>query len=259
MIDSHAHLSGSELYPKIDPIMAKGREAGLKAVVNICTEEESLKHGLELVERYPWVFNTAAVTPHEAHQDMEEFFSKLSQLARNSKLVAIGETGLEYHYCLDTAPAQKKWMIRHFQLALECQLPVVIHCREAFKDLFEIVDVEYRVKGQIAPGVLHCFTGTLDDAKEVVKRGWYVSFSGIVTYKKSTELQETAKWVPLENMLIETDAPWLAPQSHRGKQNEPALVKEVASMIANLKGIGIEEVLKITEQNAIKVFNLPIR
>ncbi len=259
MIDSHAHLSGSELYPVVDTLLARGQNAGLKAVVNICTEQESLTNGLELAKRYPWVFNTAAVTPHEAHQDMEAFFSSLSELAKTSKLVAVGETGLEYHYCPDTAPAQKKWMIRHFQLALECSLPVVIHCREAFKDLFEIVDSDYRTKDEIAPGILHCFTGTLDEAKEVVKRGWYVSFSGIVTYKKSTELQETSKWVPLENMLIETDAPWLAPQSHRGKQNEPAFVKEVAAMIANLKGISVDEVLKITEQNAIKVFKLPLR
>lgn len=255
MIDSHAHLSSEELYPIIDPILDRAQQAGIQKIFNICTDQASLDKGLELHQRFPWVYNTAAVTPHDAHNDMEDYFINVSKLARAGKIVAVGETGLEYHYLPDTAEIQKKWMVRHFQLALECNLPVVIHCREAFNDLFEVVDEKYVRDGKIAPGILHCFTGTLDEAKNVVSRGWYVSFSGIVTYKKSTELQETAKWVPLENLLIETDAPWLAPQNHRGKQNEPAFVKDVAQKIADLKGISVEQVINITAQNAVKVFN----
>ena len=138
-------------------------------------------------------------------------------------------------------------------LALECELPIVIHCRDAFADFFQIIDEEYPVNKK---GVLHCFTGTLEEAKEVVKRDWYLSLSGIVTFKRSEELREVAKIVPLDQLLIETDTPYLAPQSRRGKQNEPSYLPETAKLIADVKGISLEELAKATANNATELFKL---
>lgn len=256
MIDSHAHLTNSTLYSDIDAVLLRAQQAGLKKIVNICTEQEELDRGLLLAQKYPWVYNTASATPHDAHLDQEAFFQSIIEQAKAGKLVAIGETGLEYHYCLETAPQQKKWLVKFLQLALEVKLPVVIHCREAFADFFEIIDAEYKLGGVPVPGVLHCFTGSLEEAKGVIERGWMLSLSGIVTFKKSLALQEVAKWAPLDQLLIETDAPFLAPQSRRGQTNEPAYLAEIAQFVAVLKGISLEELVSATASNACRVFNI---
>lgn len=252
MFDSHAHLSDPALYPQIDPILQRAKAAGVEHIINICTDLQTLHDGLKLAEKYPWVYNAAAATPHDAHEDQEPFFKAIKAAAEAGQLAAIGETGLEYHYFPQTAPDQKRWLIRFMHLALDLKLPLIIHCREAFNDLFEIIDAEY--KG--APGILHCFTGTLEEARGVIERGWYLSLSGIVTYKKSAALQEVAKWVPLDKLLIETDAPYLAPQSNRGKQNEPAYIAETAALIANLKGVPISELISKTNNNTLTAFKL---
>jgi TatD DNase family protein len=253
MIDSHAHLTCPELLPVVDAVLQRARAAGMQAVINICTDAASLKQGLLLAERYPWVYNVASGTPHDAHEpNQAAFFEEVAGAARSGKLVAIGETGLEYHHARETAPQQKEWFIRYLHLALELKLPVVIHCRDAFKDFFEIIDAEYSG----FPGILHCFTGSMEEARGVIARGWCLSLSGIVTYKKSFDLQEVAKRVPLNQLLIETDAPWLAPQSRRGKPNEPAFLAETAAVIAGLKGLPVEELIAATAANAIKILNL---
>lgn len=254
--DSHAHLTNEEVYPHVDEILKRALESNVKSIVNICTDIPSLQKGLELSKKYPWVYQTASTTPHDVEKEGEAVFDTIALEARKGSLVAVGETGLDYHYHHSDRTIQKQFLRRYLHLALECKLPVVIHCREAFADFFEILDAEYQMNQKHAPGVLHCFTGTMAEAYEVIKRGWMLSMSGIVTFKKSTELQQVAKEVPLEQLLIETDTPYLAPQSHRGKPNEPAYVTETAAFIANLKQISVEEVAKQTTANARKLFGI---
>lgn len=254
-IDSHAHLT-STVYPEIDAILSRAKDAGIEAIINICTDVETLERGVELSRRYPWVYTAASTTPHDVETEGEQVFSTIARHAKEGHLTAIGETGLDYHYAHSRPEIQKHFLRRYLQLALECHLPVVIHCRDAFSDFFQILDEEYVVAGRHAPGVLHCFTGTVAEAHQVVERGWYLSLSGIVTFKKSEALREAAKIVPLDQLLIETDTPYLAPQSRRGQQNEPSFLPEIASILASVQGISVEEVAKATRDNAKNLFKL---
>lgn len=258
LIDSHAHLTRSDTLYGIEALLERAQQAGVKQIVNICTDLETLNLGLELSQKYPWIYNVAATTPHDVEKEGEVVFPVIAEHARKGHLVAIGETGLDYHYQHSSSSAQKNFLRRYLQLALECRLPVVIHCRDAFKDFFEILDVEYKQNGRLAPGVLHCFTGTLAEAEQVIERGWFLSLSGIVTFKKSEELRGVAKMVPLNQLLIETDTPYLAPQSKRGQPNEPAYLVETAQLIAQIKGISLNELASATQKNTCQLFQIPV-
>lgn len=256
MIDSHAHLTAPSVFNNVDSILARARSAGVHHIVNICTDLPSLEKGLALSETHPWIYQAAATPPHDVEKEGEAVFDVIAEIAKKGLLKAVGETGLDYFYEHSEKSIQKYFLRRYLRLALECQLPVIIHCREAFADFFTILDEEYQINGFHAPGVLHCFTGTLAEAEEVLRRGWFLSFSGIVTFKKSVDLQEIAKRAPLNQILIETDTPYLAPQSHRGKQNEPAFLPEIATLLATLKQVSIEVIAEATTANAQKLFKL---
>lgn len=252
LFDSHAHLTGPSVFDSVDLILGRAQQAGVKAIINICTDLLSLERGVELSKRYPWVYQAASTTPHDVEKEGEAVFGVMASSARLGLLKAVGETGLDYYYAHSDRSIQKKFLSLYLQLALECHLPVIIHCREAFADLFEILDAEYRD----APGILHCFTGTMHEAEEVLKRGWMLSLSGIVTFKKSLELQEVAREVPLDQLLIETDTPYLAPQKYRGKPNEPAFLAETAGFIAAIKKLSLEEIAQATARNGEKIFKI---
>lgn len=255
-IDSHAHLTAEGVFEDLEGILERAQQAGVKGICNICTDRLTLERGLLVAERYPWIYSVAATTPHDVEKLGEADFEWIASYARQGLLKAIGETGLDYYYQHAERSIQQQFLRRYLRLALECQLPVVIHCREAFSDLFTILDEEYRMGQQYTPGVLHCFTGTMDEAEGVLSRGWMLSLSGIVTFKKSHALQQVAKHVPLSQLLIETDTPYLAPQSQRGKRNEPAFLLETAACIAAIKRIPLEQVVEATTQNAKKLFDL---
>ena len=250
-VDSHAHLTSDTVFPRVAEILHRAKGHRVKAIINICTDLITLERGLALHQQYPFVYNAAATTPHDVDATGEAHFDTIAKAAREGLLVAIGETGFDYHYEHSNRRNQHIFLSRYLQLAEECHLPLIIHCREAFTDLFAILDAEY--SGQL---ILHCFTGTLEEAKQVIDRGWYLSLSGIVTFKKSEGLRKVAEWAPLDQLLIETDTPYLAPQSHRGKMNEPSFVPEVAALIASLKNISIENVAEATYNNAFRAFNL---
>ncbi|MGA8165185.1 MAG: TatD family hydrolase [Waddliaceae bacterium] len=256
LIDSHAHLTSSLVYDHIEDILQRAKEARIAAVVNICTDANTLEKGLTLAKRYSWVYNAAATTPHDVEKEGEALFPLMAHHARHGDLVAVGETGLDYHYQHSPPSTQKHFLKKYLHLALECQLPVVIHCRDAFAEFFEILDVEYMVNGKHAPGVLHCFTGNTREAEQVLERGWYLSLSGIVTFKKSEELREVAKNTPLHQLLIETDTPYLAPKSHRGKMNEPSYLVETAEVIALAQDLPLEEIARASANNARRLFNI---
>lgn len=249
--DSHAHLSSPDVLPRIEEIMTRAKLAAVSKIVNICTDSETLRQGLALEKRYPQIKNAGATTPHDVEKEGEEAFPLFAEVARAKKLAAIGETGLDYFYAELDRNVQKRFLTRYLHLALECHLPIIFHCREAFADLFTITDAEYRAG---APAILHCFTGTVDEAEKVLARGWHLSLSGIVTFKKSHTLREVAKVAPLHQLLIETDTPYLAPQSKRGKPNEPSYLPETAQYIAEAKGLSPNEVAKATFENASRLF-----
>ncbi len=251
-IDSHAHLTSDEVYSDIDGVLARAKQAEVKKVVNICTDPKTLERGIELSQRYPWVVNVGSTTPHDVEREGEEVFEIFARAARGGQLVAVGETGLDYYYTHSARDIQKDFLRRYIGLAKECRLPIVIHCREAFADLFEIIDSDYAS----SRGLLHCFTGTVEEARAVVSRGWMLSLSGIVTFKKSEVLREVARIIPLEQLLIETDSPYLAPQGHRGKQNEPSFLPATARVVAAERGISLEMLAAACTANAERFFGI---
>lgn len=250
-IDSHVHLTDPAFKGEEDVLISRALVAGVGHLVVICTGREVTESALKLKKRYPHQLSiVAGTTPHEAGTLGQIDFPYFEALGREGKLVALGESGLDYHYEHSPREDQKRWLHRYLQLAQELMLPIVIHCREAFEDLFSIID-QYQVRG-----ILHCFTGNMEEAKGVIERGWYLSLSGIVTFKKSVELQEVAKVVPLSQLLIETDAPYLAPQTKRGQRNEPSFLPEVAQKISDLRGIKLSELGEATAHNAREAFKL---
>jgi TatD DNase family protein len=245
MIDSHAHLSAPPVLDHIEEILERAQKRGVKAIVNICTDEKSLEEGLLLAKRYPWVFNAAATTPHDVEH--ESLLGLVEKEAKN--LVAIGETGLDYHYEHSPKKKQQESLVEYFELAKKVGLPLVFHCREAFEDLFALADHHYK-----GAAVVHCFTGTKEEAEKCLDRGWFISLSGIMTFKKSVVLREVADFVPIASLLIETDAPYLAPQSKRGQMNEPSFLEETARCLAEVKKMEFEEVCEQTARNARDFF-----
>lgn len=248
-IDSHAHLTSDELYFQSDEIVKRAQSLKITKIINICTDIKTLERGLHLSKRYPWIVNAGSTTPHDVEKLGKKEFLAFQKAAEDGSLVSIGETGLDYYYEHSPKELQKKFLVRYLELAKKHQLPVIIHCREAFSDLFEICDKHYPVGNLI----LHCFTGTKEEAEEVIKRGWFLSLSGIVTFKKSQWLQEIAKHLPIDQVLIETDAPYLAPGRKRGKRNEPSFILETYQFVAQLRGINPEDLGTQMEHN-LEVF-----
>lgn len=249
IIDSHAHLTSSEITGDIDEIIAHALQENVSKIVNICTDSPSLHKGLLLAKKYPnVVYNTAATTPHDVDKEGALFFPEVE--THRSSLIAIGETGLDFHYEHSPREIQEEFLLRYFALATKTKLPLIFHCRDAFSRLFELAKQHYQ-----GPALVHCFTGTLEEAKQVIDLGWYLSLSGILTFKKSEELRKVASSLPLDRILIETDAPFLAPQSKRGKQNEPAFITETARCLASITGKSFQEICEITAQNGEKFFS----
>lgn len=252
--DSHAHLTCDPVFGELDAILKRAKEKKVDQIFNICIDKVSLQRGIKLAEKEKWIHNVGATTPHDVEKEGGLYFPLFEEAAKQGKLVAIGETGLDYHYEHSPKEMQKVFLARYLNLAEETLLPVVIHCRDAFDDLYSIVHENFP-KGQ---AVLHCFTGTMKDAEKALERNWMISFSGIVTFKRCEELRAIAKEVPINQILIETDTPYLAPQSMRGKRNEPSFIHEIAQTIANVKGIPLEEVAQMTSKNAARFFNLDL-
>jgi TatD DNase family protein len=256
LFDSHAHLTSSDLYQEIDAVLTRAQNARVNGIVNICTDLASLEKGMRLKKKYPWIFHAAGIHPHDVDRHEEALFSTVARHAEEGQIIAIGETGLDYHYPHGKRESQQAFLRRHLLLAAKTQLPLIIHCREAFEDLFKIFDEEMPFDRRRSPGILHCFTGTMTEAQEALQRGFYLSLSGVVTFKKSQELKEIAKMIPLDKLLIETDAPFLAPQSKRGHSNEPAYIKETAEVIAAIKGLSLSELAQATTANAHQIFSI---
>ena len=251
-IDSHAHLTCDPVYADVGSVLERAKKSGVKAFINICVDKTSLERGIALRQTERSVYNVGATPPHTVQKEGGLCFPLFEKAAKDKQLVAIGEIGLDYYSAEAPKEIQKAFLIRYFNLATECHLPVVIHCREAFEDLYAIA-AEVFPKSQ---AVLHCFTGTMQEAEKALERGWLLSFSGIATFKKSEALRAVAKEIPLSALLIETDTPYLAPESKRGQRNEPSFIGEIAQTIADIKKISLEEIAHLTAKNTVRFFNL---
>jgi TatD DNase family protein len=257
-VDSHCHLDFPEYAGQIPDILARMKEAQVNHAMCISVDMPDFPNVLALAESHPNLF--ATVGTHPDYEDTPEpTEDQLVELAQHPKILAIGETGLDYYRMGDKTYAEMEWQRdrfrTHIRAAIRVQKPLIIHTRSASEDTIRIMKEEGA--SQVA-GVMHCFTESLEVAKASMEQGFYISFSGIVTFKSAKDLQETCKQIPLERMLIETDSPYLAPIPNRGKTNEPSWVAHVAQFIADLKGISVEEVAKHTTNNFKTLFKAPI-
>ncbi|KQY14385.1 TatD family hydrolase [Rhizobium sp. Root482] len=252
LIDTHCHLDFPDFEAERDAIVERARAAGIGQMITISTRVKKFDTILGIAETYPNVFCSVGTHPHNADEELDIETEDLVRLSRHPKVVAIGEAGLDYFY--DNAPrdAQAIGLRRHIAAARQTGLPLVIHSRSADDDMAAILTEEMG-KGAF-PFLLHCFSSGPDLARIGVSLGGYVSFSGILTFPKSEELREIAKTVPRDRMLVETDAPYLAPKPFRGKRNEPAYVAHTAQVLADTIGVSAEEIAAITTENAFRVF-----
>ena len=256
LLDSHCHLDDPKFDADRDEVIARARAAGVATMLAVGTGSgpPDLEAGLRIAERYPFVYATVGVHPHDASKASEETFSRLRELAAGEKVAAVGEIGLDYHYDNSPRDIQKLVLIRQMELARGARLPIIIHCREAWPDLTEITQAHWNSSG--LGGILHCFSGSRQDAMKFLGWGFQVSFAGKVTYKKAEDLREVAREIPLDRLLIETDCPYLAPVPYRGKRNEPAFVIEVARTLAALHHLSPEELGEIVVRNFERLFGL---
>jgi len=253
LVDSHCHLDFPDFGEELPDIVARAEHAGLGRMVTICTRIRKLPQVLAVTASYENVFCSVGTHPHNAHEELDIPTEEIIRLSDHKKVVAIGEAGLDYYYQKDHAAAQAEGLRNHIAAARDTGLPLVIHSRDADEDMAEIL-TEETGKGAF-PFVLHCFSSGRALAETGVKLGGYVSFSGILTFKNSVELRDIAADLPLDRLLVETDAPYLAPTPYRGRRNEPSYVIETAKTLGETMGVSTEEIWQQTTDNFFKLFN----
>ena len=255
LIDSHAHIQGKEYAGERDAVIARAKEAGVEAIIAVggAGDMSSNLEAIELAASFPNVYATVGMHPHDAKDVSDEDLHKLRDLAFKPKVIAVGETGLDYYYNHSPRDVQRRVFTRFIHMARATGLPLVVHERDAAGQAAELLRSE---GGGELRGVIHCFTGDYDAAREYLDLGFYLSFTGIITFKNAEALRDVVGKVPLERMLVETDSPYLTPVPHRGKRNEPAYVRFVAEMIARLKGIVFEKVAETTTRNVYDLFKI---
>jgi TatD DNase family protein len=245
IIDSHCHLDYDPLINNIDQVLLNAKKNNISKLLTIGTGLESSKKVLEIVEKYENIYGAIGIHPNSTTNNLNDLNDLINIKKKSKKIIAFGETGLDYFYNRSEKKDQLYSFEKHIDFAISERVPVIIHTRDADKDTISIVK-KYFGKTKF---LIHCFTGNLDFAKNLLNLGCLISFSGIITFKKSTDLRSVVKYVPMEKMLIETDSPYLSPDPFRGKSNEPANVKIVAENIAIIKGISLDEVANLTTKN----------
>jgi TatD DNase family protein len=252
LIDSHCHLNYEGLVERQSEVLASARERGVSGFLNISTRQREWADIISVAEREADVWASVGVHPHEADAHPDLGASALAEGADHPRVIAIGECGLDYYYDKSDRAAQRERFQAHIDAARQTGLPLVVHTREAEEDTAEILGAAVREGG--VSGVLHCFTGSAELARKGLDLGFYISLSGIVTFRNAANLQATAKWLPVDQMLVETDSPFLAPVPHRGQKCEPAFVADTASFVAELRGEDPEDLADATTNNFFKLF-----
>lgn len=250
IFDSHAHYTDKSFNDDREIMLGSLRESGVCGVINCGADIESSVFSLELAKKYPFIYAACGVHPEEVETVDKDYTVTLRNLAKNEECVAIGEIGLDYYWRQDTKSQQKEMFENQIILAKELNLPIIVHDREAHNDTLEIL------KKHKPTGVLHCFSGSVETAKEVLKLGMYIGLGGAVTFKNARKSVEVAEMLPLDRLLLETDCPYMAPVPMRGKRNNSAYISYIAEKIAEIKGVDPQTVLDVTADNTKKLFNI---
>lgn len=252
LVDSHCHLDDKKFDADRNIIINSLNDNGVDFVVSCADSIESSKKALRFADEYPNVYATVGVHPHNASQYNDIVEKEMLSLVNKNKVVALGEIGLDYHYDFSPRDVQMECMLRQIQIAKNIKLPIVFHVRESFGDYLPILR-----RGEIPQNsVMHCYTGSMESAKECLDNGMMISFTGVITFKNAKKLLEVVRYVPLSSMMIETDSPYMTPEPNRGKRNEPKYVLEVAKTIARIKDITLDEVINTTKMNATNFFGI---
>ena len=262
MIDSHAHIDFPDFDDDREEVLARARQQGVGAIITVGIDLPSSRASLQIAQQHPGVFTSVGFHPHQASQLQEGNLSLMAELARDDKVVAIGEIGLDFFRQLSPHQAQVEAFQQQLDLAVELGLPVIIHCRDAHK---EVLDILSRWAKSISPpagnsrrlGVLHCFSGDAGLAERYIELGFLISLPGSVTYPSARDKVAVAQQLPLGKLLVETDSPFLAPQLHRGKRNEPSYIPLIVDRIAQIKEVPAETVAQATAENTVRLFHLP--
>ncbi len=249
--DSHAHYDDERFDEDRESLLEALPKHGVGRVVNAAADMKSTYTGLELAKRYRYIYCSVGVHPHEVKELEEKDIETLKKLSKEEKVVAIGEIGLDYYYDFSPREEQRKWFKRQLELAKEVQLPVIIHSRDACQETFDLIH-----ESGVSEGVIHCFSGSKELAKEYVKKGFYIGIGGSCTFKNAKKTVEVIKAIDLERILIETDAPYLTPIPYRGERNDSSYLKYVIQKISELKGVSSAEVEDVTYANALRMFKL---
>ncbi|MFI3172245.1 MAG: TatD family hydrolase [Eubacteriales bacterium] len=252
IFETHAHYDDEQFEEDRDELLASLVDRGIETVINIGASIKGCRASIELANKYEHVYAAVGIHPDEVGSLNEETYSWLKKQFHNEKIVAVGEIGLDYYWDNESHEVQKKWFVEQLKLAKEIKLPVVIHSREATEDTLTIMK-EY---GRELRGVIHCFSGSVEVAREYVKMGYYLGIGGVVTFKNAKKLKEVVADTPIENLVLETDCPYLAPTPHRGKRNDSTYLEYVAKEIAEIKGITYEEVVSITRKNGKDLYGI---
>lgn len=250
-VDTHCHLHFPEFQSDFEEVLKRAREAGVRSFINVGTDLKSSEEAIALAERFDFIYATVGIHPHDAKDATPEDMLRLAELAKHPKVVAIGEVGLDFYRNLSPEEIQRKVLIQFFDMAKQAHLPLVLHIRDAYEAVVELLKTHFKPPIQ---AVSHCFSGTKEIMQELIELGLFISFAGPITYKKNDALRETVRACPQDRIVIETDAPFLAPQSHRGKRNEPAFMAETARWTAEIKGISLEELGQVTSRNCELLF-----
>ena len=252
MIDSHCHLDQEPLFSDLNSVIERSKLVGIQKILTICTTVDSFKTIKEILNRDEIIYGTFGIHPHEVKNNKISLDYILKEIVENKKIIGVGETGLDFHYNNSEKSEQIDSFNKHIQASLQLDIPLIVHSRNAEKETFEILKNYENDKLKI---LMHCFTGSKEFAKKLLDLNAYFSASGIITFKNSTNLQDTFESIPLDRLLIETDSPFLSPEPKRGKKNEPSFIKFTAEKLAQIKKIPSKELIDLTTKNFNKLFN----
>ena len=252
MIDSHCHLDREPLISNLNQVLTRAKDVGLEKLLTICTTSSGYNNILDIVSKDQMIYGTFGIHPHETKNYLIEKDEIVKKVRMNSKIIGVGETGLDFYYNNSDKDTQLKSFQNHIEAAMDLNIPLIIHSRNAENETYDILKKNYQKNLKI---LMHCFTGSTDFALNLVPLNAYFSASGIITFKKSTELQETFKKIPEDKLLIETDSPFLSPEPNRGKKNEPSFIKFTAQKLANLRNIEVDKLILLTTNNFNTLFS----
>ena len=253
MIDSHCHLDHEPMFSDLKNVLTRSKESGVEKILSICTTKDSFHKIIEIIKIDPIIYGTYGIHPHEANTDVVTKEEIIKNVSSNKKIIAIGESGLDFYYNHGSKEKQISSFKSHIEAAINLNVPIIVHSRNAEKETFDILNEYKKSKPKI---LMHCFTGSTEFANKLLTLSSYFSASGIITFKKSSDLRETFRLIPDDKLLIETDSPYLAPEPMRGRKNEPSYIKHTLEKLAVIKNVDVDKIDRVTSQNFNTLFNL---